>query len=77
MSFNCVGKLRGPSLIIYRKLYVILYNVLESCYGANLGIEVSTSSIDAMSGILEANVDSMNGVFNSYPLWASEPGIPP
>lgn len=39
--------------MIYRKLYVILYNVLESCYGANLGFEVSTNPIDAMSGILE------------------------
>ncbi|BCR91336.1 putative C6 transcription factor [Aspergillus chevalieri] len=35
------------------KLYVILYSVLELCYGANLGFEVSTNSIDAMSGILE------------------------
>lgn len=53
MSFDCVGKLRGLSLIIYRKLYVILYNVLELCYGANIGIKVPTSSIDAMSGTLE------------------------
>ncbi|KAJ5983385.1 hypothetical protein N7481_005484 [Penicillium waksmanii] len=43
--FGCV--------LLDRKLYVILYNVLESCYGANLGFEVSTSPIDAMSGILE------------------------
>lgn len=39
--------------MIYRKLYAVLYNILESCYGANLGFELSTSISDTISRIID------------------------
>ncbi|KAJ5512005.1 hypothetical protein N7453_004108 [Penicillium expansum] len=35
------------------KLYVILYRVLDSCYGKNLGLQNSLSTADSMSHILD------------------------
>jgi hypothetical protein len=40
-------------LILSRQLYVILYKVLDLCYGQNLGLQTSLSTTDSISHILE------------------------
>lgn len=41
------------TLTIVRKLYGILYNVLDSCYGQNLGFEDPASVSNAISRVFD------------------------
>ncbi|KAK9319526.1 fungal-specific transcription factor domain-containing protein [Lipomyces orientalis] len=47
------SQLDGAFFTAAIKLYVILYHVLDSCYGQNLGLQNSLSAADSMSHILD------------------------
>lgn len=36
-----------------RKLYVVMYNVIDRCYGQNLGFEHAPTTVDVVSQVLE------------------------
>lgn len=38
---------------IYRKLYVVMYNVIDKCYGQNLGFEHAPTTVHVVSQVLE------------------------
>ncbi|KGO50258.1 hypothetical protein PEX2_028230 [Penicillium expansum] len=53
MESSGSSQLDGAFYTAAIKLYVILYRVLDSCYGKNLGLQNSLSTADSMSHILD------------------------